>query len=180
MTNSRNLNQKPDMLNKVGRLSQPFVYMTIIGQSFLLLILVIIMIYLSFFFRKGYIKDKGYLNESEIDCRTSYNDKNRPIRLCISNVSFKSNNIDYIKSFEFDEQQISIDQNKKQYINIEYDPRNPYNTVTSAFEFKWPIVIFLGFFIMGILFHLIFLIIFKDNQLVSSAQALQYMIPARG
>jgi len=180
MKNSKNLNQKPDMLNKVGRLSQPFVYMTIIGQSFFLLVLLIVLIYLMFFFRKGYIKDKGYLNDSELDCRTSYNDKNKPTRLCVSNISFKSNNIDFKKSFEFGENQIIVDQNRKKYINIEYDPRNPFNTVTSSFEFKWSIILVIGFIMMGILFHLIFLIIFKDNQLVSSAHAIQYMIPARG
>lgn len=155
---------KPDMLNRVGTMVKPFVYLRIITLSIICLIVFVVLIYFSFFFRKNYIIGKAQVLKHE--CKASFDNKGNTRTNCIYNIKFKaSDGKTYTTSLTSGVQKETNDM-----IYITYDPIHPQESVSTVFN-KWIIIGICGFILLMLIISLVFNIIYRNNTLVGAIDA---------
>jgi len=155
----------PDMLNRVGKMAKPFVYLRIVTLSIISIVLVCVIIYFAFFFRKNYIVGKAQVLNHK--CKTGFDRKGNTSVHCIYDIKFKTKNGKvYSKSIPSSGSISSSENTKNQeVINITYNPLHPEETVTTVFN-KWITLGICGFILLMVLISLAFNIIYRNNTLV--------------
>ena len=164
MKKTSNISKKPDLLNRVGTMAKPFVYLRIAMLSLICFILFGVIIYFSFFFRKNYIKGRAKVLNHK--CKTSFDKKGNTKTNCIYNIRFKaSNGKTYTATIDGGKQRETNDM-----MDISYDPKSPKSTVSTVFNKLFVIGVSIFVLIM-LLITLVFNVIYRNNKLLGIIDA---------
>ena len=162
--------------NKAGKVLSPFCWWRIITLSVISFIILCLILFINFFFRKNYVKTTAIIVEQK--CGKAYHNKDndRDKKNCSLRIQFKNQEGETIFA-KLQQKQIADYSNNINNINnsdsedeineieIEYDPKNPKKTVSIAFNktiFNWITITIFVLFLLAALFYYLF----RNNALI--------------
>ena len=159
--------------NKAGKVLSPFCWWKIITLSIISVILLGVIIFFNFFFRKNYVKTTAIIIEQK--CGQTYHNKDNKMdkRNCTLRIQFNNQDGETIiaklqqtKGADYSNNANNINSEDEQVeIEVDYDPTDPKGTVDIAFNktiFNWIAISIFVICLLGAGFYYLF----RNNALV--------------